>query len=102
MFDSSGTFSKILNLPNDDIDTKLYVLDVATDMNDNIYVLVKLEKPGAEREECAVCEFNNTADLHHKFAVRGNWNWCRLTVTDSGKVLVRRSDKVVDVYETDG
>ena len=102
VFDSTGTFLKILSLPNDDVDTKLYVDDVATDMNDNIYVLVRLEKPGAERDEWAVYEFNNTPDLHHKFAVRVDWYCSSLTVTDSGKVLVLRSFEVVDVYETDG
>ena len=102
VFDSTGTFLNILSLPNDDVDTKLYVYDVATDMNDNIYVLVGLKKPGAGRDEWAVYEFNNTGELHHKFAVRGDGDWGRLTVTDSGKVLVQRSNKVVDVYETGG
>ena len=102
VFDSTGTFLKILSLPNDDVDTKLDVLDVATDMNDNIYVLVGLKKPGAERGEWAVYKFNNTAELHHKFAMRGAWGGGRLTVTDSGKVLVLRTREVVDVYETDG
>ncbi|KAL9967029.1 hypothetical protein ACROYT_G025185 [Oculina patagonica] len=74
----------------------LDVLDVATDMNDNIYVLVTLEKPGA-RDDPFVYEFNSTAGLRHKFPVRGGWI---LTVTDSGKVLVLRCN-VVDVYETD-
>ena len=95
VFDSSGTFIKLFSLPNDDADTKLDVLDVATDMKDNIYVLVRLEKPGA-RDECAVYKLNNTADLQHKFPVRG-WD-SRLTVTDSGKVLVL---SLVEVIVTD-
>ena len=99
VFDSSGTFIKLFSLPNDDADTELYVLDVATDMKDNIYVLVRLEKPGA-RYEWAVYELNNTADLQHKFPVRGGV-WSRLTVTDSGKVLVL-SGNMVFVYEADG
>ena len=100
VFDSSGTFIKLFSLPNDDADTKLYVLDVATDMKDNIYVLVRLEKP--EARELAVCELNNTADLQHKFPVRrGVWYRGRLAVTDSGKVLVL-SRYVVSVYDTKG
>ncbi|KAL9966959.1 hypothetical protein ACROYT_G025109 [Oculina patagonica] len=71
VFDSTGTFMSLFSLPKDDVHTKLHVLDVATDMNDSIYVLARLEKPGAERYEYAVYEFNNTADLHHKFPVRG-------------------------------
>ncbi|XP_078378074.1 uncharacterized protein LOC144661251 isoform X1 [Oculina patagonica] len=103
VFDSTGTFMSLFSLPKDDVHTKLHVLDVATDMNDSIYVLVGLEKPGAERDEYVVYEFNNTADLHHKFPVRGErGNWGRLTVTDSGKVLVLWSDNVVDVHETAG
>ncbi|KAL9966952.1 hypothetical protein ACROYT_G025101 [Oculina patagonica] len=100
VFDSTGTFMSLFSLPKDDVHTKLYVLDVATDVNDSIYVLARLEKPGAEYEY-VVYEFNNTADLHHKFPVRGG-RWARLTVTDSGKVLVLRYDDGVDVHETDG
>ena len=102
VFDSSGTFMKLFSLPNDDVDTKLYVRDVATDMKDNIYVLVRLKKLGTGSYDYVVYEFKNTADLHHKFPVRRNWHWNSLTVTESGKVLVVRIDNVVDVYETDG
>ncbi|XP_078378073.1 uncharacterized protein LOC144661250 [Oculina patagonica] len=110
VFDSTGTFMSLFSLPKDDVHTKLYVLDVATDMKDSIYVLARLEKPVAkryeyEKNEYVVYEFNNTADLHHKFPVRGG-SWGGLTVTDSGKVLVlsvlRWLDDVVDVHETDG
>ena len=102
VFDSSGTFIKLFSLPNDDADTKLYVRDVATDMNYNIYVLVGLRKPGFPLDERAVYELNDTADLQHKFPVRG-WGWdeSKLTVTDNGKVLVL-SRHVVSVYEADG
>ena len=99
MFDSTGTFIKLFSLPNDDADTELYVFDVVTDMKDNIFVLVRLKKPGAGRVERAVYEFNNTADLHRKFPVRGG-GWGGLTVADSGKVLVL-SWYVVTVYDTE-
>ena len=100
VFDSTGKFIKSLSLPNDDVDKTLYVLDIATDMNDNIYVLVRLGKPGAESDEVqfAVYEFNNTDDLRHKFDVRGDWD-SKLTVTESGKVLVLRSHVQVEVYK---
>ena len=100
MFDSTGTFIKLFSLPNDDVDTELYILDVATDMKDNIYVLVRLETPGAKRDQLVVYVFNNTADLHYKFPVSGG-GWGRLTI-DSGKVLVLSSDDVVFVYGTSG
>ncbi|XP_078378088.1 uncharacterized protein LOC144661262 [Oculina patagonica] len=96
VFDSTGTFMSLFSLPRDDVYTKLYVLDVATDMHDNIYVLVELDKPGAEEYEYVVY----LRHLRHKFPVRGEG---RLTVPDSGKVLVLRFDgNVVDVYKTDG
>ena len=103
MFDPNGQFIEHFSLPNDGAETKLYIWDVATDNKDNIYVLVECEKTGSASEEF-VYEFSNTADLHHKFPVRGG---ARLTVINS-KVLVIRSGIVgvdvddVDVYDTDG
>ena len=102
VFDSSGTFIKLFSLPNDDADTKPYVLYVATDMKDNIYVLVALIKRRG-RVEWVVYEFNNTGDLQHKCPVRGGDRDSRLTVTDSGKVLLLSGwCDVVSVYSTDG
>ena len=105
VFDSAGTFIKLFSLPNDDVDTKLALFDVATDKNDNIYVLVGLHKPGTDRYQTygrAVYKlFNNPADLHHKFLVRGHYFWGRLTITDSSKVVVLTS-RVIDVFTTDG
>ena len=99
VFDSTGTFKTFFSLPNDDADPKLHVLDVATDMKNNIYVLVDLMKPEAEH---VVYQFNNTAELHHKFPVKdGGWDSDRLTVTNSGKVVVLSAYSLVDVYETD-
>ena len=99
-FDSTGTLITFFSLPNDDEDTKIYVLDVATDMKNNFYVLGKLKKPGAEEDELVVYEFYNAADLRQKYPVRGENSRGRLTVTDTGKVLVLSG--VVYVYETDG
>ena len=100
VFDSSGTFMELFSLPNDDVDTELYILDVATDMKDNIFVLARLETPGAKRDELVVYAFNNAADLHHTFPVSGG-GWGRLTI-DRGKVLVLSSDDVVFVHQTSG
>ena len=99
MFDPTGQFIKHFSLPNDDVETELFIYDVATDNKDNIYVLVECKKKTGS-EEFVVYEFSNTADLHHKFPVRGeDWD-SRLTVTNS-KVLVL-SGSSVDVYDTDG
>ena len=98
MFDSSGQFIKDISIPNDDVETKLCIYDVATDNKDYIYVLVGYKK-GTGSKEFVVYEFSNTADLHHKFAVRGK-DWDRLTVNNSKVLLLSRSR--VAVYETDG
>ncbi|XP_078380873.1 uncharacterized protein LOC144663709 [Oculina patagonica] len=104
MFDSNGTFISLFSLPTVDVDTNVVIDDVVTDVNDNIYVLVMLKTRGGRRfapeGQPTVYKFNNTADLLHKFPVRGGYE-ARLAVTDSGKVLVSNKS-VVDLYETDG
>ena len=99
VFDSRGKFVKHC-LPTDDVNTKLDICDVATDMNDNIYVLARLKKPGAE-ESYFVYKFSKTAELHHKFLLRGE-DWYRLSVSDGGKVLLLRYWGEVYEYEADG
>ena len=101
MFDSTGQFIQHFSLPNDDVETELYIRDVATNNKDNIYALVKCEKKTGS-EEFVVYEFSNTADLHHKFPVWGG-GWVtlpKLTVTSS-KVLVLSGSSMA-VYDTDG
>ena len=44
MFDLCGHFIQHFSVPNDDVETKLYILDVATDNQGNIYVLVRYDK----------------------------------------------------------
>ena len=100
MFDRTGQCIPHFSLPNDDAETELFIFDVATDNKDNIYVLVRcMKKTGSE--ELVVYKFSNTADLHHKFPVRGKYLNSRLTVTNS-KVLVLGWFSVVAVYDTDG
>ena len=96
MFDPTGQFIQHFSLPNDDVETKLDIWDVATDNKDNIYVLVACKKKTGS-EKFVVYKFSNTAGLHHKFPVRGGYG---LTVTNS-KVLVL-SRLSVSVYDTDG
>ena len=98
VFGSTGKFVLQFHPERDDSETGFAVLDVATDANSNIYVLVCLRRAGAERE---VQVFSPTADLLYKFPVRGGrWN-DRLAVTNN-KVLVLRDRTVVDVYEQEG
>ena len=88
VFDSSGKFVFQIHLERKGTETNLNVCDVATDVNSNIYVLVGRE----------VQVFSHTADLLHKFPVRGGWG--RLAVTNN-KVLVL-TGTTVDVYEHEG
>ena len=97
MFDSSGKFVLKFHPERNDTETGFAALDVATDVNSNIYVLVRQGWAGAELE---VQVFSPTADLLRKFPVRGEV-WGRLAVTNN-KVLVLRDWTVVDVYEHEG
>ena len=104
VFDSSGKFVLQFHFERNDTETGLRVFDVATDVNNsNIYVLVGLGEYGAERE---VQVFSQTADLLHKFPVRGGgWGRSRLAVTDNKvlvSVLVLTGWKTVHVYEHEG
>ena len=102
MFDPNGHFIQHIGIRNDDVEAKLYIVDVATDDKDNIYVLVKCKKKTGSED--FVVEFSNTADLHHKFPVRGGVreeDFVRgLTVTNN-QVLVSSWSSVA-VYDTDG
>ena len=103
VFDSKGKFDFRFNPQTDDTHSKLYILDVATALeDDNIHLLVELKKPEAEKwaGEREVQVFNKNADLQHKFPVRsGNWD-DRLTVS-RGKILLL-TRHVVDVHEPSG
>ena len=113
VLDNSGEFVQGFRLPAliDDSGKQLSIktreVRLATDMNDNIYVLVS--------EESRVCsywifKFNKTADQHHKFRVERtdfDFELCKLSVSDSGKVVVLKGNSskkcwIVDVYETNG
>ena len=99
MFNPTGQLIKHFSLPNDDVETKLYIVDVAADNKDYIHALVEYRNKTGPNE-FIVYEFSNTADLHHKFSVREE-GWVRgMTVTKS-KVLVLSGHKVA-VYDTDG
>ena len=98
MFDPTGQFKRHFSLPNDDVETKLDIWDVATDNKDNIYVLVECKKKTGSKEY-VVYEFSDTADLHHKFPVRGDY--CNSLLVTHSQVLVLRNRRM-DVYDTDG
>ena len=106
VFDSKGKFDFKFNPQTDDTHSKLYILDVATALeDDNIHLLVELKKPEAEKwaGEREVQVFNKNADLQHKFPVRRSGDWDRLTVSKQrGKILLLIDDDVVDIHEPSG
>ena len=111
VFDSNGKFDFRFNPQTDDADTELEIWDVATAGEDDwIYLLVRLEKPGAKKWEKEVQVFNKTGDLQHKFPVRSKTGiWGRLTVTSGkkrGKILLLTGDvwtgELVDIHEASG
>ena len=86
VFDNSGKFVKQSSLSTDEVN-KTFAREVATDMSDNIFVLTKPEKPGRELSYW-VYKLTKTADLYHKFRLRGK-DWYRgLSVNDKGNVVV--------------
>ena len=113
VYDSSGKFVQCFRLPpliddsGKELSIKTWGFRLATDMNDNIYVLVR-EK--SRMGSYWIFKFNKTADQHHNFRVERiifDFNLCELSVSDSGKVLVLKGDRrkeygIVDVYETNG
>ena len=104
VFDRNGTFVKHFSLPTDDVNIKSYIVDVATDMNDNIFVLTVVAE---RRYTCFrwVYKLTKTAELHHKFRLRGDgYNFYRrLSVSDTGKVVTLTDfGGGVEEYDSDG
>ncbi|PFX22822.1 hypothetical protein AWC38_SpisGene12657 [Stylophora pistillata] len=114
VFDNSGEFVERFRLPPPIDDSGNDVLDIdwpfrlATDINDDIYVTVKEQD---HEDSYRILKFNKAAEKDYTFPVRKTegfkHQWCKLSVSDSGKVMVLRGDwiesrSIVDVYETDG
>ncbi|XP_066029727.1 uncharacterized protein [Pocillopora verrucosa] len=111
VYDSSGKFLQCFSLPpliyysRKELSIEFRV-QLTTDMNDNIYVLVQ-EIRG--EYPFWIFKFNKTADHHHQFRVTTmdhKFERCELSVSDSGTVMVLRGNwseaHIVDVYDTDG
>ena len=101
VFDRNGTFVKHFALPTDDVYTKLNIIDVATAVNDNIFVLTEVMK--RKSASWWIYKLTKTADLHHMFRLREVSNYERLSVRDTGKVLaVRALSGGVEEYDSNG
>ena len=106
VFDSSGNFLFHFNPQTGEADIELYIEDVATDMNDNTYILLTLKKPGTEVYEREVQVWKKSGNMLHNFpAGRGRWGSARLAVSNTKVLILGKTDAfdfVVDVYEPDG
>ena len=104
VFDRNGQFEFKFSPETDDADTKLDILDVASaDKDDQIFLLVKLEKPRTEEWAREVQVFNKNGDLQRRLPVRRG-DCDRLAVCSGkqcGKNLLLSGD-VIDVYELSG
>lgn len=107
VFSSSGSYCHSFHLQTDDT-IQLDIRDVAADVENNTYVLVRLKKCGTEQRdeyEREVWAFQDgSADLQRKFAVRkGYQGWGKLAVCSRLVLVLRKSDSaVVDVYDLQG
>jgi len=105
VFDRRGQFINHLSLPGDvDQDVVRHVWhDVASDMNDNIYLLVSLHKTSSAEPKYFVYKFNHTCELLRKSSVKlGGACYSRcMTVDSKGNVLVHDFDMIF-VYGNDG
>jgi len=114
VFDRRGQFMDHFSLPFVGQVSLTTVFDVAVDMNDDFYVLVKLYKLDDQRFEIVVCMSNSNGEVHHQFPVKADidvgWHSCSVPVmiVDSkrkvviaGITLLEEGD-VVDVYDNDG
>ena len=104
VFDRNGKFVKHSGLHTDDLNTLSYVKDVATDMNGNIFVLTKLEKPEST-SSWWIYKLTKTADLHQTFRLRGELRdkeYIRLAVRDTRKVVTLRYLRGVEEYDSNG
>ena len=103
VFDRNGKFVKRFRLPTDDVNTLLCIQDVATDMNDNIFVLTILRKPEGE-DSWWVYKLTKTADLHFKFRLLDGdlINYIRLCVSDKEKVMTLTTIHGVLEYNSNG
>ncbi|KAL9960433.1 hypothetical protein ACROYT_G033889 [Oculina patagonica] len=103
-FDSRGNFLHYFSLP------KAYetqtIIDVASDTNDNFYLLVRLDHP-VGRSWHEVYEFNCIAGVHRMFTLKemSGKRWIGLTMDDSHKVWMAWratfGGDVIDMIESD-
>ena len=109
VFSSSGEFLYFLRLPTDDGDKELFPWKVATDGEDNVYVLTILKRDGKEEWQ-GVYVYDQYTNLHHKLPLREGSripDCGSVTVSDHHQVFVvvvradDGSEKRMEMYDTD-
>ena len=109
VFDRSGQFMDYFSLPVGNADQiRLEVLDVAVDMNDNFYVLVRYELRNL-RFESVVYVFEKNRQVHHQFPVKlvDRSESAAMIVDSKRKVVItgigyQLQGNALNVYENDG
>ena len=95
VFDSSGEFNYKINPQVDDTVRLRYIADVATDVKNTTYILVRLRESGTDR--CEVQVFTKT-EMCNTFPVR---DYSKCLTFSHDRVFVA-SWNVIDVYELNG
>ncbi|XP_067022272.1 uncharacterized protein [Acropora muricata] len=107
LFDNNGNFLSSFRPVVDDVTGAVLVHDVATDVNDNIYVLVTIEDhDSGEMNSFVFLKTPNDMFSLKKGFTSSSWTWSSLAISSKGKILVRGvlvdGKHAVDIYETDG
>ena len=105
VFDSDSNFLHSFNTRINDVRELVTISDVATDENNNIYLLESFKETGADESELEVKVFKSTAELLLKFpAGSHSGKFARMAVTKNKVLVLRKTGNrcVVDVYKYDG
>ena len=110
IFDSDGNFqSTFCGIPIGDENTILSIADVATDISDNVYVLVELEEKSSSKARYKIYLFDQQGNTKHHFFLRKETaEVLRVTVSRHNEILVlgdsseENTKSVVDIYNPDG
>ena len=98
VFDCSGKFIYKINTQVDDTVTEYSVVDVATDVNNNVYILVMNKSGIYSRYEVQV--FTKT-EMCNTFAISGEW-YSYLTVGHHRVLVSNWLEHVINVYDLSG
>jgi len=108
VFDRRLRFMDHFSLPVGNVDqVRFQVFDVAVDMIDNFFVLVKLQKLYLSIFETVVYMFDKNGGVHHQFPVKADqYERAVMVVNSKRKVVITfiryRGGNALDVYENDG